>query len=693
MKIRKSAVLTLLTFLSAIVLAEDDSQDNDNQTDEIIVVGRSVATSSARIEVERELLIDTAAALRDIPGASVNRNGLITGIAQYRGMYGDRVAVDIDQLGVISGGPNAMDTPLSYMSPMMTEELIVSRGIARVSLAPESIGGHISTRTSRGEFGGDSFRVSGMLGTRFSSNGDISTSAARLTLANKSHRYSAVTEFDDGNDIESPEGRIRPSRLSRDRYDLSYSFSDGDRHVLVYAGKLDTGSTGTPALPMDIVFIDTELFGTEFDVDISTSTTINGRLSYNDVAHVMDNHSLRQAPMPGMRRLNTTSGSGSQFYLAGDMDKGEWGLLFGIDGIAAEHESVITNPVNEMFQVNNFIDVERDVLGMFAEWTTHIMNGELEVGLRYNRVDTNAGDVTAMGMMGMMGANVSLLAADFNAANRDLNWSTFNGVIKFRRTLSGRAEWNFEIGSKSRAPSYQELYLWLPLQATGGLADGRTYIGNLELKEEHSDEVVLGVSARMDRFTLSPQIFYRRIDDYIQGIPSTNVLANAVSTMMTGREPLQFENVDAEIWGFDAAWSYELTESFLLDGIVSSARGRRTDVQDDLYRLSPVNASVGLTYNNDAWSLKTEIVGYADQEKVSSYNDETETPGYWLANLGFTWNPLSSLRVEARIDNLLDESYQDHVTGINRARNSDIPVGARLFGAERTIIAGLIYSF
>jgi len=693
MKIRKSAVLTLLTFLSAIVLAEDDSQDNDNQTDEIIVVGRSVATSSARIEVERELLIDTAAALRDIPGASVNRNGLITGIAQYRGMYGDRVAVDIDQLGVISGGPNAMDTPLSYMSPMMTEELIVSRGIARVSLAPESIGGHISTRTSRGEFGGDSFRVSGMLGTRFSSNGDISTSAARLTLANKSHRYSAVTEFDDGNDIESPEGRIRPSRLSRDRYDLSYSFSDGDRHVLVYAGKLDTGSTGTPALPMDIVFIDTELFGTEFDVDISTSTTINGRLSYNDVAHVMDNHSLRQAPMPGMRRLNTTSGSGSQFYLAGDMDKGEWGLLFGIDGIAAEHESVITNPVNEMFQVNNFIDVERDVLGMFAEWTTHIMNGELEVGLRYNRVDTNAGDVTAMGMMGMMGANVSLLAADFNAANRDLNWSTFDGVIKFRRTLSGRAEWNFEIGSKSRAPSYQELYLWLPLQATGGLADGRTYIGNLELKEEHSDEVVLGVSARMDRFTLSPQIFYRRIDDYIQGIPSTNVLANAVSTMMTGREPLQFENVDAEIWGFDAAWSYELTESFLLDGIVSSARGRRTDVQDDLYRLSPVNASVGLTYNNDAWSLKTEIVGYADQEKVSSYNDETETPGYWLANLGFTWNPLSSLRVEARIDNLLDESYQDHVTGINRARNSDIPVGARLFGAERTIIAGLIYSF
>ena len=88
-------------------------------TDEIVVVGRSVATSSASVEVERELLVDTAAALREIPGASVNRNGPITGIAQYRGMFGDRIAVDIDQLGVVSGGPNAMDAPLSYMSPMM----------------------------------------------------------------------------------------------------------------------------------------------------------------------------------------------------------------------------------------------------------------------------------------------------------------------------------------------------------------------------------------------------------------------------------------------------------------------------------------------------------------------------------------------------------------------------------------------
>jgi iron complex outermembrane receptor protein len=677
MKNCKIGVLAALTFMFAFAYAEDETQVNETEADEIVVVGRTIATSSMRIQVERELLVDTAAALRDIPGAGVNRNGLITGIAQYRGLYGDRVAVDIDQLGVISGGPNAMDAPLSYMSPMMTEDLVVSRGIASVSLAPETIGGHISSKTSRGKFGDESFGVTGVLGTRFSNNGNISTSVARLTLADERHRLSAIAEFDDGDDIETPEGEIRPSGLSRDRYDLSYSYADTNRNFMVYAGKLDTGSTGTPALPMDIVLIDTELFGAQFGFDVSPTLTIDGRISYNQVDHLMDNYSLREGPMPNMYRLNTASGSGAQFFLAGTLDQGESTLVFGVDGIAADHESVITNPENAMFQVDNFIAVERELLGVFAEWTRNVYKGEVELGLRFKRVDTNAGDVAAMGMMGMVADNVDQLAADFNAADRDLSWDTFDAVAKYRRALSESAEWSFEIGSKSRAPSYQELYLWLPLQATGGLADGKTYIGNLGLKEERSNEVVFGVSAEIGRFAFSPQVFYRRM----------------VAMMMTGSAPLQFANVDAEIWGFDAAWRYELTERLLLDGTISVARGSRRDVDDELYRLSPFNGGVGLTYSADQWSLKSELVGFADQKNVSSYNDESETSGYWLVNLGFAWNPMSSLRVEARVDNLLDESYQDHVTGINRAGGSDIPVGTRLFGAQRTLSAGLIYSF
>jgi iron complex outermembrane receptor protein len=663
------------------------------EADEIVVVGRKVSTSSSQIVVEKELLVDTAAALKDIPGANVNRNGPITGIPQYRGMYGDRIAVDLDDLGVMPGCPNAMDTPLSYMSPMITEELVVARGIASVSLAPESIGGHIGTTLSRGEFSKDGARLSGLLGTRYSGNGNLSTSAARLTLSNERHRVSLVAEADSGEDIDTPKGRIVPTGLHRDRYDVSYGYADDRRQLLLFAGKLDTEDTGTPALPMDIIDIDTRLYGAEFGLDVSDTVALEARLAYNDVSHLMDNYSLREAPMAPMQRHNTTEDTGSQFSLTGIVDLPGSQLRVGLDGIAAEYDSIIRNPNNATFAVRNFTDINHDLRGLFGEWVREADSATIEVGLRLNRVEAKAGPVGATGMMGMMADQVAQLADDFNVADRSSSWDTVDAVVKYRRSFSPVAEWSVELGSKSRAPSYQELYLWLPLQATGGLADGRSYIGNLELRAERSRELVVGLAFDNGRFGFSPQAFYRDVADYIQGVPSSNPVANSVAMMMSGVPPLQFDNVAARIWGIDAAWRFELSPRLLLDGTITITRGRRADTDDNLYRQVPYNGSVGLSFQEETWSLRSELVGYMDQDAVSVYNAEQATSGYWLANLSFAWTPLGSLRIEARIDNLFDESYQDHVAGINRAGGSDLPTGVRLYGAGRTVTAGVIYSF
>jgi len=183
------------------------------------------------------------------------------------------------------------------------------------------------------------------------------------------------------------------------------------------------------------------------------------------------------------------------------------------------------------------------------------------------------------------------------------------------------------------------------------------------------------------------------VGNYIQGTPSTNMLVNMVSTMMSGNPALQFSNVDAEIWGADVAWKVDLNDQWSIDGIASYSRGERTDVSDYLYRLAPFNGSIGLTYSATTWSVKPEVVLYSKQDKVSAYNTEQETPGYEIFNVAFSWDPLETLRVEARINNVLDETYQDHLVGINRAMGSGIPVGERLYGAERTISAGVIFSF
>lgn len=693
MQISRVAAVAAALLMPGVALAQSSSNDAAPDVDEVVVVGRSISSSLAQVDVGREMLVDTANVLKAIPGANVNGNGPITGIAQYRGMYGDRVAVVIDDLGVVSGGPNAMDAPLSYVSPMITEELSVTRGIASVSVAPESIGGHVATRLSRGLFDAAAEGVSGFAGTRYSANGGISTTAGRLTLSGERHALSVLAELDDGDDIDTPAGTLRPSRLHRERSDVSYGFAGDRASLMLFAGRLDTTDTGTPALPMDIRFIKTDLAGATASLDLSDSVVLEGRFAWNDVAHLMDNFGLRQAPAAPMHRQNLAEGDGSHLHLAARMAFAGAELTVGLDSIAAGHAATITNPNNPMFRVANFVDVERDLGSLFAEWQRAGEAIDIEVGLRAKRVTANAGEVAASGMMGPMGDNVALLADAFNTAARSQTFDTVDAVLKLSGRTAAQDEWRIEFGSKTRAPSYQELYLWLPLQATGGLADGRSYIGNTALRAERSSEIVLGFARESGRATFSPQVFYRRVDGYIQGIPSSNRVANMVSQMMTGAPALEFGNVDAEIWGADLAWKFDLSERWTLDGIASFARGQRTDVSDKLYRLAPPNASLGITWSSHSLAITSQLVGYAQQDKVSVYNDEQPTAGYALVNAMIVWNPADALRVEARVDNLLDRTYQDHVAGINRANGSDIPVGERLYGAERTLSAGFVYRF
>jgi iron complex outermembrane receptor protein len=690
----RAATLAALVSLPCAAMGQQDVDDKKlADADEIVVVGRSVSTSAAQVEVDREILVDTATVLKDIPGANVNSNGPITGIAQYRGMFGDRVAVDVDGLGLVAGCPNGMGTPLSYVSPMITQELIVDRGIARVSSAPEAIGGHIDASIARGEFSSGGLRLSGLLGSRFSDNGNVNTSAARLTFANRSHRVSVVAEIDSGDNVNTPAGEMRPTQLDRNRYDVSYAFDSDIASGLVFVGNQDTNDTGTPALPMDIRYIETDLYGVQFKTNIDDLVSVEGKAAYNDARHLMDNFALRQAPDMMRYRQNLTNGKGLQFSLAGVFALEQSDFRIGVDGIDAEHDSTITNPNAAMFRIDNFVDIERDVLSGFAEWTRNGEAHDWELGFRHKRVSAHSGPVGVTGLMGDMGSNARILADSFNSANRDLSWSSADVLLKYGYRMGSDTEWLFELGSKTRAPSYQELFLWLPLEATGGLADGRTYIGNLGLKEERSNEVVVGLSTTTGRVSFAPQVFFKRIDDYIQGTPSSNTTANMVATMMSGNPALEWNNVDAEIWGADLAWKVDLTDKLFLDGIATAVRGRRTDIADNLYRLAPFNGSVGLTWVANSWSLKSEVVAYAKQDKVSSYNAEQSTAAYQLVNLAFAWSPTASLRVEARVDNLLDETYQDHVTGRNRAAGSDIPIGDRLYGAERTLSAGLIYTF
>ncbi len=697
---RRPAQLCLLTaaVLAAASLAAQES--SIEAPEQVVVVGERVYPVVDSVAPSTEDAVDSAALLKQLPGANLNANGMIAGIAQYRGLYGDRVAVSIDGLRTTTGGPNAMDAPLSYASPLLLDELKLERGIASVSSAVESLGGHVAVGFDRGQYRDDpAFAFDGKAQARYSSNGDLGSVAARLVAANETHKVALLGQHDQANDFAFPGGKLIPTQLDRDRYDLSYGYRHDATQLLVYAGRLDTNDTGTPALPMDIRYIASDLYGTRIRTALGARSALDVALGYSKIDHVMDNYELRTPPTSPMSfRANHATGDGYHWRIGAQtkLDHGEWRL--GLDGETGEHDATITNPNVAPFRVDNFNAATRNVTGLYAQWNGDHGPIDLEAGVRLNRVETSSGtvgaNIPAMNpMMQMMAINAGLLATAFNASDLDRSYDDVDAVFKIGRIVGKTRSIYLEIGRKTRAPSYQELYLWLPLEATGGLADGRSYIGDPLLKPEVSREINLGSNWQGAKAWFAPQIFYKDIADYIQGTPSTNAVANMVATMMTGIAALQFSNTDAEIYGIDLGWGYRLSSHLVLDGVLTYVRGRRTDVEDNLYRLAPLNSRVSVRYQAKRWLADVEAIAYAKQTKVSSFNGEIPTSGYAIVNATAQWQVGRNLRLSSGIENLLDKRYQDHLDGINRVAGVDVPVGGRLYGLGRSYELGLTFTF
>ena len=203
---------------------------------------------------------DTAALLRRAPGANVNRNGPLTGIAQYRGMYGDRVNVMVNGIRINTGGPNGMDPALSYIPRNQLQSLQVIRGIAPVSSGAETIGGTIIANGRSSEFGSSDQLTPSI---DFTGGGatvnDSGNGSALGSVANLNHRLHVIGSREKGGNIYLGDGKIRPTRHERNNFDGGYGFLTGAHEFSLDVRRNETDPTGTPALPMDIIDINTSI--------------------------------------------------------------------------------------------------------------------------------------------------------------------------------------------------------------------------------------------------------------------------------------------------------------------------------------------------------------------------------------------------------------------------------------------------
>lgn len=662
--------------------------------DEIVVTGvrTDTAIDAARPEGVAGVAPDSAGLVVRLPGAALIDNGGLSGQVQYRGLFGDRVLTRVNGQRFQGGGPNAMDPPLHYAPMPLVSTVEVDRGISPVRNGPALAGG-VNAKLKEVGFGeAAAFAPAWDLTTSARSVDDSYSVGGVVGMASDRFRINLLGAYESGGDMRFPGGVIRDSGFRRDTYGLSAGWRSAAGDLGLDLRRQETGPTGTAPFAMDIQYFDTDFARLSFASPAESTVRLEASLGHTKVDHGMDNFSLRPAPaMAAMRRLaladaETTVGEARLVF--GTPTRS---LSVGADFEQADKSVTITHPDNAAFFVTSLPGIESSRVGGYLEWRGAVRGVEAELGVRADAHRASA-DEARTGSAVPTGA--TLLAVAFNAEDRDWRGETVDLAARFWRDL-GDFTPRLTLARKTRVPNAVERFSWMPTEASGGLADGNVYVGDRALRPETAWIIEGGFDWQRGPAWARPTVYYRRVDDYIQGVPfdATPGVADTrvemVAAMSGDATPLRFANVDAELYGFDMDFGLQVSDHLRLDGVTSLVRGKRRDVSDDLYRIAPPTLRLAATWEEAAWSLGAEVAGTLRQSHVSATNDEVASAGYAVVNLRGTWRLRPGVQLEAGVENLFDRDYRAHLAGRNRVADSDVGLGERLPGAGRGVFLTL----
>lgn len=654
-------------------------------------------------------------------GIDANENGPLSGQLQVRGLYGTRIGVRLEGMHTISGGPNWMDPPLFVAPAGLVESITVHR--APVGVATGSgPGAQAELRWKRPDFGeaGSGWRP--WLDTEASAHSVDSGHAlsAAAGLASPDHRIHLAASREAGDDYETPAGTIRPSAYERRafavgygrRYDHGLGGGDSEGRFDLSWRRIEAGESGTPSLPMDIDFFDTDILQLAWAHRIGAAE-FSFDAGYSRVEHGMNNSLQRPIIGNANTRAVLADAEGLEAALAMSMPLAVAGLdgelRAGAGWREERHDATVLDPTAPAFFLLNFADARLDTTTAWAEWTGAVRAGTLlTIGARALRFGGDSDAVDAFpatlvdadpeafpigtGPRGVQILRDRANSADSSRADHGIDWA-----VSLQHSLTPALTVEANLARRMRAAGYQERFLWVPLESTAGLADGNTYVGDPDLRPEIAHVLELGALWQTPTLDASLRGYWRRIDDAILGVAATDPVVIAVSTGASGDPtPLRFANVDARIRGIEAELRLQLRPGLELDAGLSWQEGERRSDGDPLWRIAPPNARIALHWSGrwGRYSLTQELVARGDELSRVQLDDPTsvrnrfeETPGYGLTHAQASWKLPGNTRLDLGIDNLFDREYVSPLAGFNRAGDSIVAIGDQLPGRGRNLFA------
>jgi len=734
---------------SALLLAVRSLAAAPIELERVIVEGERIEpapTPAEQIDGDqlrrvRATTADSAELLRNIPGLDLRAAGGTSSMPVIFGLGGDRVRTTVDGMDLIASCPNHMNPPLSYLDPGAIGQITVYAGITPVSAGGDSISGSIVAQTHARVFvnAGEATDSSGEAGMSYRDNGSAwrayvdaglaaETFSARYSGAHsESENYRAGGDFKTstatGNNGRTlPLDEVASSAYEANNHALTLALRGREQLLEARIGYQDTPFQGYPNQRMDMTDNTQQRINLRYLGELSFGT-LEARAYYEDIEHRMDfgpdrrywygSNSGMGSPCAPIRFMGDPAGTCAA-GMPMNSDSTTSGATLHLDlplagaDLARLGAEFLRYRLDDYWPASggsmgpgtftNIEDGQRDRSSLFGEWEAHpAERWTTTIGLRYEHVGSDAGDVHGYSTATMAMGNQAAEAAAFNALEHARNDDNWNFAASARYDFAERQTLEFGIARRERSPNLYERYTWsswsMAASMNNTVGDGNGYVGDIGLDPESAwtgSATWRWTSADgHDRFELTP--FYTQVDDYIDAVPTSGYRDDQFNV-------LRYANQSARLWGLNVAGQMRLGESdsfgsFDLGARLEWQRGENRDTDESLYQQMPANAAFNLTQTRGAWSSTLEWELVDAKTRVSDVRNEIETAGYGLLHLraAYSW---TSVRIDAGVDNLLDRAYDLPLGGAYVAQGmtmslNGIPWGIAVPGAGRTVYAGL----
>lgn len=610
---------------------------------------------------------DAAEVLRNVSGLALGRMGGHGLEPRLRGLGETHINIVLDGAFVHNACPSRMDPPTSFGAVESFERVVVLKGVQTMRYGGGGSAGTILYQRETPRFAaGERWRLS--LGSSAASHSQTPDLNLDVAAGSPEVYLRVIGEHRDMGNYEDGGGaEVRTAFRKRDAnvflgwtpdpytlLELSYENNQTEDALFPGAGM------DAPADENNLYRLQLRRFRTERRV-----TAIESELYWGEIDHLMDNYSLRPLTAPMAAKADTRSDTrGGRL----SFDVGGGGRLR--FALGADFQENVRRAVRSVGPSSDRVVREQSILwpdatvrdgGLFAEGIYQLEAGHtLRFGARVDHFSAGIGEADRK----PFGPNLSprqLYELYYAISGDDWRHDDVGALVRYEHRFERGLTLFAGLSRSVRPADATERFL-----ASNNSRPANRWIGNPGLDASKHHQLDIGLSSVAAPRQISAIAFFDRVDDFIlrdraRGQPGI-LRADGASI---------YRNVGAELFGLELDLWQRLTEHVSLVGSAAWVHADNTSDDRPIAQIPPLSGRLRGKLERGRWTAAATLRYAFDQTRVDddpatgSGLDAGETPGYAVFDLLGSFTLKSGIRIQAGMDNVLDELFSNHLNRSN----------------------------